>query len=1452
MKNPFKIILLFFFLMNSVAAQVLRPFAPRYSNTSVRGNIVYVANNSITTNGRITTENPPGGTTVNNGGTAAYVDIDNPVPAIKIPFGSIWNYHANNAAPPNDGSANNWKLAPYTLTGPWNIGGVGTGAAKYGYRTTPATCLPSGQVPICTPAAGNKYISYYFRRNVSFTALELSTTFQSIQLDLVRDDGIVVYVNGVERIRDNMPGGAIVYGTLASANIAVGATENVSYNLSTAFFNAGVNTIAVEVHLNSATRADMSFDMQVSGLDNNGTFNSSSADLNLASCSKVLFAGLYWGASQGTDGTNVGWRTGETGIKLKLPGAGTYTTLTSTQSDYHDGTLVPGLPHTGYRCFADITSLVNTANPNGTYTIGNVVGPLGIVNGSGGWTIVVVFSNPVLQPRNLTVFDGSAIMNGGDPPLYVGVNGFLTPPSGPVSCELGAVVYDGDRVSQDEFSFKQNSNPLGGTFTSQTPNATANLNDMWNSTISYKGATVLTRNPAQLNTLGFDADIIDVPNVGNAVLGNSQTSACIRFSSPSENYFLHCVTTSISIYNPSFAFDKTSTDINGGTVAPGDSLRYQVNYNNVGNDVSTNSIIIDNIPAGSTYLRGSLKINGVSKTDVSTDDQAEYDLINNRVVFRLGTGANAVAGGNIPVGTSGNLQFDVIIGSSCRILNCLGDSITNIARMNYVGLTSNASLHDSSGVNASGCITQGPVTNFTTGLCSTPSDTLLVNTCPVTSVTIPWRRFAGYNIYSAMPFIAANLYDPVIPVTSSHVYWAYFTNAAGCDDTIRLRVFIIACPDIDDDNDGIPDFVELNNPLALQDANSNGIPNWNDAAYAGFTDNNVDGFNDNFDPSADSDNDGILNFYDNNFPGYVDSNGDGINDTMDKDLDGIPNHLDLDSDNDGIPDTVESYGVDQNGDGVIDNYSTSDFDGFSQNVDASSGGVPGSGNGLGAPDFDNDGIANYLDTDSDNDGIPDVIEVFGNDADNDGYVDTFTDFDADGLSDNVDSDLGNDGIAENTTFSLLRTGADTNGDGRADSYPFKNMDYDGRPNPYDLDSDMDGIVDVIEAGFLDADYNGFADGPVDVSGWNISLNAQPTLGVRNSDGRAGPDFLDIDADDDGIPDNVEGMTTLGYQFPAYLDTDNDGLDNRYDNIVGVGGAGIFVADKDGDTTPDYLDLDTDSDGQPDIVEGNDFNLNNISDDDVALTYLDTDGDGLDNKFDSLNSVTNIKGTSYRMGTGGSLLGDPSPGTRAPVQKKTVAQPERDWRYVTYVLPVQLLQFTGVQNNNTVTLSWDIISSQLLDKFIIERSTDNTQFEKISFLPATVPLNEFNNFTIKDEIGNINSPVLFYRLRVIAQNAQEKLSEVVMIRKDGAKMQMNIFPNPAKNNITLSFYADKETMATFTILDMVGKQVMLQKQKIGKGNNSILISGLSIYNDGIYNVQVKIDYEVITRKLIIRN
>jgi uncharacterized repeat protein (TIGR01451 family) len=1426
-------------------AQILRAFTPRYNNPSVKGNIIYVSNSIISTSDigagvPGTGELPPTGSTMDNDGKGINIDVDNPAPTVKIPFASVWNYHTQNAAPANSPVGTDWKQPAYIMPATWNTGAVPVnGAGKYGYSSGQATCLKSGQIPICTPASGSKYTAYYFRHTVSFTALELATTFSGIQLNILRNDGIVVYINGIERFRNNMPGGGVTYATLASSNITPGASEAVTANLSTSVFTAGVNTIAVEVHLRSSTSSDMSFDMQVLGVSDNGTYNSSTSDLNLASCSNVLFAGLYWGAGEGSGAESTSWITGATTVKLKLPGAASYINITSTQTDYYNSSNPTGFMYTGFQCFANITALVNATNPNGTYTVANVVPPLGKENAYGGWTLVIAYANPTLPSRNLTVFDGCAVVELGNPPVDVNITGFLTPPTGPVSCELGAVVYDGDRSWTDSFSFKQNG---AASFYNLTPNATANLNDMWNSTISYKGAVVTTRNPAFNNTLGYDASIIDMPNAGNAQLGNSKTSATVRFASPQEMVIAHILTTSISQYNPTFAFDKTATDINGGAFLPGDSLLYQINFTNAGNDSSTNTIITDNLPAGTTYMPGSIKIGGVAKTDAAGDDEADYDFASNRILFRLGVGANSVAGGKIGPGVGSQVEFKVVSASACKIVSCVG-SLKNSARINYTGRLSGSPLFDSSGVVNSGCIIKGPVILPLSGPCFTPKDTLLVNKCATVNITLPWWKYAGYTFYSAKPFIPANMYNPYTPVTASGIYWAYYTNGEGCSDTARIAVIITICIDIDDDNDGIPDYVEFNNPVALQDHNSNGIPNWKDPLYPGYVDNNLDGVNDNFDYGSDSDNDGIPNFYDTDFPGFVDTNGNGVNDNADKDNDGIPNQYDLDSDNDGIPDVVESYGVDTNGDGIIDNYVDTDNDGLSQNVDGNNTGVQGSGNGLGNIDLDGDGIPNYLDTDSDNDGIPDIVESLGTDSNNDGKIDAFADANSDGIADSYI--LGS---------ALLLTGVDLAPvDGRADNWPNKNIDRDLRPNAYDLDSDGDGIADVIEAGLPDANFNGLADGVLGTNGWSSTVSGFGALNLRNTDGIGNPDYLDIDADDDGIPDNIEAQSTTGYLLPTGVDTDGDGLMNPYDNLpAAFSGSGIFVYDHDADGTPDYRDTDADGDGLMDRVEGNDFNLDGEQNDDVTLTGLDTDGDGLDNRFDSLNSVTNIKGTSYRMGNGGSFTGDAAPGSRTTVQRTNSYQTDRDWRSVGFVLPVEFLSFTGVLQKTMVPLSWSIIAAKETDRFEIERSLDNTNYAKVGTVTGPVKVNQQQSFGFTDDIGGINSEIIYYRIKVIGKAGEIKYSNLLVIKNTQARIQLAVSPNPASSNIQVRFYCETETVADLRMLDNSGKIVFVHKQKVVKGNNVISLLNLARFSNGAYFIQVQINNNMHTQKIVLFN
>ncbi len=403
--------------------------------------------------------------------------------------------------------------------------------------------------------------------------------------------------------------------------------------------------------------------------------------------------------------------------------------------------------------------------------------------------------------------------------------------------------------------------------------------------------------------------------------------------------------------------------------------------------------------------------------------------------------------------------------------------------------------------------------------------------------------------------------------------------------------------DLDDDNDGIPDTVE-----GTGDADGDGIIDAFDL------DSDNDGIPDIIEAGGtDADGDGQIDYPTPGDPtSLVDTNNDGLDDTIaavplpdpDSDGDGIKDRLDLDADNDGIPDVTEAGGTDADGDGVIGGFTDTDQDGLADSVDPVGPATPGTP--LPRPNSDSDNVPDWLDIDSDNDGITDVTEAGGTDADGDGRIDGFTDADGDGFTDSVDTD-------DSTTPTPL--------DGAGTELPAPDFDGDGRPNYLDIDSDNDGITDATESTIAigeDADGDGEVDGFVDANGngYDDATETEP-LTLSNFDGNGGPDYLDIDSDDDGIVDNIEGQSTDGYVAPLGIDTDNDGLDDAYDSETNS--TGIDPVNTSGNGAPDYLNLDTDEDGISDLIEGWDTDADGTPE--VTPSGNDTDNDGLDDAFD---------------------------------------------------------------------------------------------------------------------------------------------------------------------------------------------------------------------------------------------
>ncbi len=215
-----------------------------------------------------------------------------------IATGTSWKYLANGS---NQGTA--WRATAF------NDASWPSGNAELGYGDGgEATVVPYG------PSSFNKYITTYFRK--SFTVTN-PAAYTALSLQLLRDDGAVVYLNGTQVARSNMPTGTISYTTRASSTItSSGETTYYTYTPTLSLLVTGTNVIAVEVHQVNPSSPDLSFNLSLTAT-------------SAASCGTP---GSLTATGITTTGATVNWGTvsGATSYNLRYRAVGSSTWINQT------------------------------------------------------------------------------------------------------------------------------------------------------------------------------------------------------------------------------------------------------------------------------------------------------------------------------------------------------------------------------------------------------------------------------------------------------------------------------------------------------------------------------------------------------------------------------------------------------------------------------------------------------------------------------------------------------------------------------------------------------------------------------------------------------------------------------------------------------------------------------------------------------------------------------------------------------------------------------------------------------------------------------------------------------------------------------------------------------------------------------------------------------------------
>ncbi len=185
-----------------------------------------------------------------------------------------------------------------------------------------------------------------------------------------------------------------------------------------------------------------------------------------------------------------------------------------------------------------------------------------------------------------------------------------------------------------------------------------------------------------------------------------------------------------------------------------------------------------------------------------------------------------------------------------------------------------------------------------------------------------------------------------------------------------------------------------------------------------------------------------------------------------------------------------------------------------------------------------------------------------------------------------------------------------------------------------------------------------------------------------------------------------------------------------------------------------------------------------------------------------------------------------------------------------VLPITLLNFSAtVQAFNAVELNWTTTNEINSSHFVIERSIDGNKFSDINKVSATGNSTIKQNYSYLDnQAANINSPVLYYRLKLVDKDGLNQPSKVLLIHLKGSAIQFTFSPNPVKQQLNVLIAPGIAKKVALRIVDATGKQVF--QQNIAGGVNVyqqyINVAGLQ---KGVYYIQLLTDNSIKTERFL---
>ncbi|MDO5747512.1 MAG: hypothetical protein Q4P66_07645, partial [Actinomycetaceae bacterium] len=389
----------------------------------------------------------------------------------------------------------------------------------------------------------------------------------------------------------------------------------------------------------------------------------------------------------------------EYSMKIKGPKDNTYTPVNAVNST--DPNVIQPLYKGGrevYQYGADITDFVKKRG-SGTYWGADVEtfrspSAKGRRDMFAGWAIAVIYEDPHEKVHDILLDAGQAPIYGASS-AETSLEGLATPVTGPVNANIFTLAWEGDlKWKGDDLEIAT----IGKDPSAQLDyHSLATNGEFYSSKITNNGVNITDRDPSYINNFG-----VDIRNEPFTGIKNGDTAIKVRAKTSDSTFskadliYLHVLGLEVDaqtpVLNPVKSVQNLSHSTN--TSQPGDTLEYSISFTNTGNDAAIDTVLRDKIPAGSTYVKDSLRVtyqkdeksNPVIIENITSDQDDDIgSVVDNNISVHVGEGATATTGGTVPINAKVTVEFHVKV--TPEKLGSEDPYIRNTAQVLYKGET---------------------------------------------------------------------------------------------------------------------------------------------------------------------------------------------------------------------------------------------------------------------------------------------------------------------------------------------------------------------------------------------------------------------------------------------------------------------------------------------------------------------------------------------------------------------------------------------------------------------------------------------------------------------------------------------------------------------------------------------------------------------------------------------